>query len=307
MKPQFLNRSIISISDLEKNDIEYILACARFLKNNPKPQLLKGKVMGSCFFEPSTRTRLSFETAMNKLGGKVVGFAEAGITSAKKGETIFDSMKIIGQYVDVVAMRHPIDGSVRRASESTDKPVLNGGDGSNQHPTQTLLDLFTIYECQGTLNNLHIALIGDLKYGRTIHSLAQALTHFNATLYLVSPDELKMPEYICDELKQKDIKFSKHSDIQEIIDKVDIAYITRIQQERFADQIEYERVKNTFILKANMLDNVKDNLSILHPLPRVNEVSTDVDRTKYACYFQQAKNGLYVRQALLSLVTGKIK
>ncbi len=307
MKPQFLNRNIISISDLNKTDIDFVLSCARFLKKNPKPQLLRNKVMGSCFFEPSTRTRLSFETAMNRLGGTVVGFADAGVTSAKKGETIFDTIKIIGQYVDVIAMRHPIEGSARKASESTDKPVINGGDGSNQHPTQTLLDLFTITECQGKLNNLHIAIIGDLKYGRTVHSLVQALIHFNATLYFISPDELKMPKYICDELKQNNIKYSEHDNILEIIDKVDIGYVTRIQQERFADQIEYERVKNIFVLNSKMLENVKNNLRILHPLPRVNEISIDVDNTKYAYYFQQAQNGLYVRQALLGLVTGKIK
>jgi len=303
----FLNRDIISINKLNKFEILHILTHTKELKKKPQPSLLKNKVMASCFFEPSTRTRLSFETAMERLGGSVVGFAQAGVTSAKKGESIFDSIKIIGQYADVIAMRHPLEGAARRAAESTDKPILNGGDGANQHPTQTLLDLFTIQECQKKLNNLNIALVGDLKYGRTVHSLAQALTNFNAKLYFVAPDSLQMPQYICDELKNKKIKFSFHNKIENIINKVDILYMTRIQKERFTDPMDYERVKNIFVLAANMLDKVKPNLKVLHPLPRVNEISTDVDNTKYAYYFQQAENGLYIRQALLGLVLGKLK
>ena len=197
----FTNRDIIGISELTKTEILHILKIAKSLKQKPQPKILEHKVMGSCFFEPSTRTRLSFETAMERLGGKVVGFADPGVTSAKKGESLFDAIKIIGQYVDVIAMRHPIEGAARRAAEATDKPILNGGDGANQHPTQTLLDLFTIQECQKKLEGLSIALVGDLKYGRTTHSLAQALAHFNAKLYFVAPDSLQMPGYICDELK----------------------------------------------------------------------------------------------------------
>ncbi|HBU06991.1 MAG TPA: aspartate carbamoyltransferase [Candidatus Magasanikbacteria bacterium] len=306
MALNFKGRDIISISELTKPEMLHILKIARELKQKPQPKLLENKVMGSCFFEPSTRTRLSFETAMNRLGGKVVGFADPGVTSAKKGETLYDAIKIIGQYVDVVAMRHPIEGAARRASEATDKPILNGGDGANQHPTQTLLDLFTIQECQKKLEGLEIALVGDLKYGRTTHSLAQALVHFNAKLYFVAPDNLQMPEYICDELKAKKVKFSLHKKIEEVVNKVDILYMTRIQGERFADPMEYERVKNVFILKAKMLDKAKPNLRIMHPLPRVNEITTDVDATKHAYYFEQAENGLYVRQALLGLVLGKL-
>ena len=305
--PNLKGKDIISISELDKNEILHILKHAKTLKNKLNPSLLKNKVMGSCFFEPSTRTRLSFETAMERLGGKVVGFASAGVTSDKKGETIYDAIKIIGQYVDVVAMRHPIEGSARRASEATDKPVINGGDGANQHPTQTLLDIYTIQECQKKLNNLHVALIGDLKYGRTTHSLAQALAHFNARLYFVAPDSLQMPEYICNELKEKKIKFSFHEKIEQVINKVDIAYMTRIQKERFGDPMDYERVKNVFVLNSLMLEKPKKNLKIMHPLPRVNEISTDVDKTKHAYYFEQAENGLYVRQALLGLVLGKLK
>ncbi|MFH1790222.1 MAG: aspartate carbamoyltransferase [bacterium] len=307
MPQNFNNRDIISISDLTKLEVLDVLKHAKSLKQKQQPNLLKNKVMGSCFFEPSTRTRLSFETAMERLGGEVVGFADAGVTSAKKGESIYDSMRIIGQYVDVIAMRHPIEGSARRAAESTDKPVINGGDGANQHPTQTLLDLFTIRECQKKLEGLNIAMAGDLKYGRTVHSLAQALSHFNARLYFVAPESLQMPDYICEELKNNKIKYSFHDKIENIINKVDILYMTRIQKERFADPMEYERVKNTFILNAKMLEKARTNLKVLHPLPRVNEISTDVDKTKYAYYFEQAENGLYVRQALLGLVLGKLK
>ncbi len=306
MNTPFKNRNIISINDLTKTEILTVLKHAKNFKQKPNPSLLKNKIMASCFFEPSTRTRLSFETAMNRLGGKVIGFSDAGVTSSKKGETIYDSIKIIGQYADVIAMRHPIEGSARRASESTDKPVINGGDGSNQHPTQTLLDLFTINECQNKINNLHITLVGDLKYGRTTHSLVQALSHFNTTLHFVAPKSLQMPDYICDKLKENKVKFFIHDKIENIINKSDIIYMTRIQKERFVDLMEYERVKNVYILNLQMLNNVKKNLKIMHPLPRVNEINTDIDNTKYAYYFQQAENGLYVRQALLALVLGKL-
>ncbi|MFH1946570.1 MAG: aspartate carbamoyltransferase [Candidatus Magasanikbacteria bacterium] len=307
MPPKFLGRDIISINELTKTDILHILKHASELKKKPQPKLLEGKIMASCFFEPSTRTRLSFETAMERLGGKVMGFADGQVTSAKKGETTWDAMKIIGQYADVIAMRHPLEGSARRAAESTDKPVLNGGDGANQHPTQTLLDLFTIKECQKKLEGLNIALVGDLKYGRTTHSLAQALTKFGARLYFVAPEALQMPSYICDELKKQKVKFSIHDKIEDVINKVDILYMTRIQAERFADPMEYERVKNVFVLNSKMLEKAKPNMRVMHPLPRVNEIDIDVDKTKYAYYFEQAENGLFTRQALLGLVLGKLK
>lgn len=306
MNQNFLGRDVISISDFSKAEILEVLHNAQVLKKEPQPHLLEGLVMGSCFFEPSTRTRLSFETAMQRLGGRVVGFADPAVTSTKKGETLYDSIKIVGQYVDVIAMRHPLEGAARRAAEATDKPIINGGDGANQHPTQTLLDLFSIQECQHKLNNLEIAMVGDLKYGRTVHSLAQALTHFNARLYFVAPDSLQMPEYICNELKNKGIKFSFHKKIEDVLNKVDVLYMTRIQGERFADQMEYEKVKNVYVLKAKMLDNAKASMRILHPLPRVNEIETAIDKTKHAYYFEQAENGLYVRQAVLALVLGKI-
>jgi len=307
MQTNFKGKSIISISDLSKSDILHIIKQAEEIKKKPQPNMLKNKVMASCFFEPSTRTRLSFETAMERLGGQVMGFADGKVTSAKKGETTWDAMKIIGQYADVIAMRHPLEGAARRASEATNKPILNGGDGANQHPTQTLLDLFSIKESQKKLSNLNIALIGDLKYGRTTHSLAQALTHFNARLYFVAPDSLQMPNYICEELKEKGIKFSLHEKIEDVVNKVDILYMTRIQAERFTDPTDYEKVKNVFVLTKDMLAKVKPNMKVMHPLPRVNEIDTAVDETKHAYYFEQAENGLYTRQALLALALGKIK
>ncbi|MFA6427140.1 MAG: aspartate carbamoyltransferase [Candidatus Magasanikbacteria bacterium] len=302
----FAGKDIISINQLTKDGIMHILKHARLLKQTPNKELLKGHVMASCFFEPSTRTRLSFETAMERLGGQVMGFADAGVTSAKKKESLYDSMKIIGQYADVIAMRHPLEGAARRASEATDKPILNGGDGANQHPTQTLLDLFSILETQGTLENLHIAMVGDLKYGRTVHSLAQALKHFGARLYFVAPESLKMPSYIARELETSGIVVTEHERIEEIINAVDILYMTRIQAERFADQMEYEKIKNVYVLTADMLENAKSNLRVMHPLPRVNEIHVNVDETPHAYYFEQAENGLYVRQALLGLVLGKL-
>lgn len=303
----FENKSVVSISDLTREEILYVIKRAKELKNKQQPKLLAGKIMASCFFEPSTRTKLSFETAMERLGGKVIGFSDKESTSSKKGENLFDSIKIIGQYADVIVMRHSLEGAARRAMEATDKPILNGGDGANQHPTQTLLDLFTIFECQKKLEGLTVALAGDLKYGRTIHSLAQAMSHFGPRLYFVSPESLKMPDYICEDLREKKIKFSEHEKIENVIGKVDILYMTRIQAERFSDPMDYERVKNVFILKARMLEKAKPNMKILHPLPRVNEVENDVDNTKHAYYFQQAENGIYARQALLGLVLGRLK
>jgi aspartate carbamoyltransferase catalytic subunit len=305
--PNFLNRDIISINDFTKEEIQFILKTAQNFKQKPHPNLLDGKVMASLFFEPSTRTRLSFEGAMSRLGGRVIGFADPSVSSMKKGESLQDCIANVEKYVDVIVMRHPREGSAKLAAEKTDKPVINGGDGANQHPTQTLLDLFTIQETQKKLTNLNIAMSGDLKYGRTVHSLAVALAHFGARLYFISPDSLKMPENIKTELKKKKIKFTEVKSWQPIMDKIDILYATRIQQERFPDVLEYEKVKNLYILTAKDLVKAKKNLKVLHPLPRVNEITYDVDQTPHAYYFQQAGNGLYVRQALLALVLGAIK
>ena len=301
----FYNRDVISIKDFTKPEILHVLKTAKKFTKKDYPTMLKDKIMASLFFEPSTRTRLSFESAMKKLGGQVIGFADPSMSSAKKGETLPDTIKMVEKYADVIVMRHPLEGSARLAAETTNKPVLNGGDGSNQHPTQTLLDLFTIQETQKKLEGLNVAMLGDLKYGRTVHSLATALTHFNCKQYFIAPESLQMPKYILDELKSKKIKFSIHEKIKDVIKKVDILYVTRIQKERFSDPLDYERVKNVYILGKEHLKNVKKNLRIMHPLPRVNEIKTEVDNTPYAYYFQQAENGLYVRQALLSLILKK--
>lgn len=296
-----MKRNCIHISDFSKDEIVHLLDCAGKLKNKPQPSLLKGKVLGSCFFEPSTRTRLSFESAMHRLGGSVIGFDDSIQTSSKKGESLHDSMKVLEHYADTLLIRHPLEGSAQLAADCVSIPVINAGDGANQHPTQTFLDLFTIRETQGKLEELSIALVGDLLHGRTVHSLAQALIPFNCRLFFVSPKSLEMPKAVCDELKEKRVKFSFHKSIEEIMPRLDILYMTRIQQERFASIHDYLSVKDTFILKPNMLTSCKENLKILHPLPRVNEIDSSIDQTPHAHYFQQAGNGLYTRQALLAL------
>lgn len=295
-------KHIVSIADLSRCDLELILETAQSLKQNPQPDLLKNKVIASCFFEASTRTRLSFETAVQRLGGSVIGFDSGGNTSlAQKGETLADSVSVISSYADAFFMRHPQEGAARLAAEFSTVPVINGGDGANQHPTQTLLDLFTIYETQDTLDNLNIAFIGDLKYGRTVHSLAQALSLFNCNFYFIAPDALAMPDYILEELDSKGISYSSHKSIEEVVDSLDVLYMTRVQKERF-DEVEYRHINSAFLLNADMLNNVRSNLKVLHPLPRVDEIHKNVDDTPYAYYFQQAENGVYARQALLALL-----
>lgn len=305
----FKGRSIISIEDLSKQDIIHVLEAAAKIERMPhkkKLGILQGKVMAALFYEPSTRTRLSFESSMNRIGGRVIGFADPSTSSYKKGETLHDTIKMVEQYSDVIVLRHPLEGAARLASNATTKPVINAGDGANQHPTQTLLDLYTIKKSQGKISGLNIALVGDLKYGRTVHSLAMALAHFNCKLFFVAPESLKMPPHYLLELAKKGILFSEHDEIEEVIDKVDILYSTRIQQERFPDASEYEKVKDVYILRKDMLKNVKSNLKIMHPLPRINEIAIDVDSTPYAHYFEQAANGIPVRQALLALVSGSM-
>ncbi len=301
MKNPLHNRSLISISDLSKDDILFVVKKAEEMKKKTPKDLLKGKILASCFFEPSTRTRLSFEAAMIRLGGSVIGFSDSATISTQKGESLQDSMKIMGLYADVLVIRHPAEGSARVASEATDKPVINAGDGANQHPTQTLLDLFTIKECQGKLKGLNIALVGDLKHGRTVHSLSVACAHFDMRLFFVSPEQLSLPDEISHALKKHGVKFSFHRTIEEVLGKVDILYMTRIQKERF-EPSEYEKFKDTYILKVDMLAKAKKNLKVLHPLPRVGEIEYAVDKSPHACYFRQAENGLYLRMALLSLI-----
>ena len=300
-------KDIVSIGDLSKEDLEFIVQFAAQLKvNGPKPYL-KDKVIASCFFEASTRTRLSFETAVQRLGGSLIGFSDGANTSTKKGETLTDSIHMISAYADAIVMRHPQEGSARLASEVASVPVINGGDGANQHPSQTLLDLFSIYECQQRLDRLSIAFVGDLKYGRTVHSLAQALSHFQPTFYFVAPDALKMPAYIEQGLVEQGIRIEHLASLDEAVNLVDILYMTRVQKERF-DPTEYMHIAARYVLSASMLQNAKATMKVMHPLPRVDEIHPDVDRTPYAYYFKQAENGVYARQALLALVMNeKIK
>jgi aspartate carbamoyltransferase catalytic subunit len=308
MPHSLYHKHIISIPELNRSELEDIVQMAAELKQTPQPDALKNKVIASCFFEPSTRTRLSFETAIQRLGGSVIGFDDAGNTSlANKGETLSDSVQVIANYVDALVMRHPKEGAARLASEfSHGIPVINAGDGANQHPTQTLLDLFSIYETQGRLDNLTIAFVGDLKYGRTVHSLTQALAKFqNIQFLFIAPPSLALPDYLLEELDALNLPYKITQNLEEAIPQLDILYMTRVQKERF-DPSEYAHMKADFVLNANMLTQAKENLKVLHPLPRVDEIATDVDTTPYAYYFQQAGNGLYARQALLRLVLTEI-
>jgi len=301
MSNPLYRKHILSIPDFSRAELELVVETAARLKANPRADLLQDRLIATCFFEPSTRTRLSFETAVQRLGGTVIGFSDAASTSTKKGETLADTVRIISSYTDAIVMRHPKEGAARVASEFSAVPIINGGDGANQHPSQTLLDLFTLHETQGRLDNLTVAFVGDLKYGRTVHSLAQALSLFGAKFYFVGPEALAMPDYLCEELDERGISYTIASSIEEVIPHIDILYMTRVQRERF-DEAEYQKIKGQFVLRADMLRHARPNMKILHPLPRVDEITTDVDATPHAYYFEQAKNGVYARQALLSLV-----
>ena len=292
---------VISISDLTTEQLELLLNTALKLKAEPQSNLLEGKLIGSCFFEPSTRTRLSFETAVQRLGGKVIGFADGANTSAKKGETLADTARIISSYTDAIIQRHPKDGAARVAAEFSAVPVLNAGDGTNQHPSQTLLDLVTIQETQGRLNGLKIAMCGDLKYGRTVHSLAQALKRWGCEFAFISPPSLAMPDYITEELDEAGCAWQEMDSLEAAAEWADILYMTRVQRERFDEQ-EFAKIQGKFNLNAAMLCGAKPNLRVLHPLPRVDEIHPDVDATLHAYYFEQATNGVYARMAMLSLV-----
>lgn len=299
------NESLVSISDFSKEEILELLDDMRYFEANPNRNLLAGKVVATLFFEPSTRTRLSFETAVNRLGGRIIGFSDASTTSSSKGETLKDTIMMVNNYVDLIIMRHYLEGAARYASEISRVPVINAGDGANQHPSQTMLDLYSIYKTQGTLENLTITMVGDLKYGRTVHSLLMAMYYFNPTFNFVACDELKMPQEYKDFCDAHNIKYTETTEFSEdVINQSDIIYMTRVQRERFTDLMEYERVKNLYNLHNSMLDNSKENVRILHPLPRVNEISQDVDGNPKAYYFQQAQNGLYARQAIICKVLG---
>lgn len=299
------NRSLVTIANLTRDKIEYLIEMAAEFEKHPNRRLLEGKVVATLFFEPSTRTRLSFETAANRLGARVIGFTDPKVTSSSKGETLKDTLKMVSNYADVIVMRHYLEGAARYASEVTPTPVVNAGDGANQHPSQTMLDLYSIKKTQGTLENLHIYLIGDLKYGRTVHSLLMAMRHFNPVFHFVAPAELAMPDEYKIYCRAHGIRFVEDSRFdEESIAEADILYMTRVQRERFSDLMEYERVKDTYILRASMLGKAKPNMKILHPLPRVNEIAYDVDDDPHAYYFDQARNGLYAREAIICDVLG---
>lgn len=301
MSNPLFRQNFISINDLSTEQLEFLLAAALRLKQQPQGNLLQDRLIGSCFFEPSTRTRLSFETAIQRLGGKVIGFADGANTSAKKGETLADTARIISNYADAIVMRHPKDGAARVVSEFAHVPVINAGDGTNQHPSQTLLDLVTIQETQGKLQQLKIALVGDLKYGRTVHSLVQALSRWKCEFAFISPPTLAMPDYICEQLDDMSCSYQILTNLEEALAWADIVYMTRIQRERFDEQ-EFARINGSYSLCAAMLTDAKPNMRILHPLPRVDEIHPDVDGSIHAYYFQQANNGMYARQAILAAI-----
>lgn len=299
------NRSLVTIAEHSKEKILYLLEMAKEFEICPNRKILDGKVVATLFFEPSTRTRLSFETAVNRLGGRVIGFTDASTTSSSKGETLKDTILMVSNYADLIVMRHYLEGAARYASEVAPIPIVNAGDGANQHPSQTMLDLYSIYKTQGTLDNLSIYLVGDLKYGRTVHSLLMAMRHFNPTFHFIAPKELAMPEEYKLYCREHNIKYVEHVDFNEdVIADADILYMTRVQRERFTDLMEYERVKDVYILRANMLKKAKSNMKILHPLPRVNEIAYDVDADPHAYYIQQARNGLFAREAIICDVLG---
>ena len=295
----------MTIADLSREKILYLIRMAQECEALPNRDLLKNRIVATLFFEPSTRTRLSFETAANRLGAKVIGFTDPKVTSSTKGETLKDTIMMVSNYADVIVMRHYLEGAAQYASEVSPVPVVNAGDGANQHPSQTMLDLYSIYKTQGRLDNLNILLVGDLKYGRTVHSLLMAMRHFNPTFHFIAPKELAMPEEYKVYCREHGIRYEEHEDFNaDVIAEADILYMTRVQRERFTDLMEYERVKDVYILRAAMLKKARENMKILHPLPRVNEIAYDVDNDPHAYYFEQARNGLYARQAIISDVLG---
>ena len=301
----YMKQSLVTIANLTKEKIEYLVEMASEFEKYPNRKTLEGRVVATLFFEPSTRTRLSFETAANRLGARVIGFTDPKVTSSTKGETLKDTIMMVSNYADVIVMRHYLEGAALYASEVSPVPIINAGDGANQHPTQTMLDLYSIYKTQGTLENLNIYLVGDLKYGRTVHSLLMAMRHFNPTFHFIAPKELAMPDEYKLYCKEHGIRYEEHEEFnEEVISQADILYMTRVQRERFTDLMEYERVKDVYVLKAQMLEQARPNMRILHPLPRVNEIAYDVDDDPHAYYFEQARNGLYAREAIICDVLG---
>lgn len=304
---EFKGRDIISVRDFTREEIDHILDVADLMEPLAKAEsdLLKGKIMATLFFEPSTRTRLSFESAMLRLGGKAIGFGEPSESSVQKGENLADTVRVVESYADILVIRHPLEGAARLAAEFAEAPVINAGSGAEEHPTQAMLDLYTIRRELGRVDGLTVGLVGDLKYGRAAHSFAYALTNYDVRLYLISPEALRMRREVLEEVKRK-LEVKEVSDLSQVIPKLDVMYVTRIQRERYADPAEYEKIKNSYVLTANQLAGARDELIVMHPLPRVDEVEFDVDKTKHAKYFKQVWYGLLVRMALLSLVLGAI-
>ncbi len=305
---QFKDRDIVSIKDFSREEIDYILKTATTMESITKSgsDMLKGKILATLFFEPSTRTRLSFEAAINKLGGTAIGFAEPKVAAIKKGENLADTIRVVEKYADVLVLRHPLEGAARLAAEFSDVPVLNAGSGAEEHPTQALLDLYTILKEKGTIDGLNITLMGDLRYGRTVHSLAYALSLYNVNLFLVSPMLLRMRKEVSEAIKKR-IRIMEDTAIGEVIRKTDVLYVTRIQEERFPDPAEYAKVRGTYKIDLNTLIDAKEDMIIMHPLPRVDEIDHKVDNTPHARYFQQVWNGIVMRTALLALIFGAIK
>ncbi len=305
---EFEGRDIISIKDFSREEIDYVFKIAQAMEPLAVKgsDLLRGKILATLFFEPSTRTRLSFEAAMHKLGGYTIGFAEAEIASVKKGENLADTVRTVENYADVIALRHPLEGAARLAAEFSKVPIINGGSGAEEHPTQALLDLYTIMKAKGKIDGSKIALIGDLRYGRTVHSLAYALSLYDIELHLISPESLKMRREVLQTIKEK-IPVTERTSLEKIIPLVDVLYVTRIQKERFPDPAEYAKVKGFYKIDMEALKEAKGDLIILHPLPRVDEIAAEVDNTSYARYFQQVWNGIVVRMALLALILGAVK
>lgn len=298
---------LLSTQDLTKEIIYDLIELSNSILKSPQEfsNICNGKLLATLFFEPSTRTRLSFEAAMSRLGGKILGFSDAGVSSTTKGETLADTIRTVSSYVDLIAMRHPKEGSAKLASQYSSVPIINAGDGGHQHPTQTLTDLLTINRSKGDFNNLAIGLCGDLKFGRTVHSLVEAMSKFdNNVFYFISPNELKIPEYIKEELDKKNISYVEVESLDDVIDKLDILYMTRVQKERFFNEADYIRLKDCYILDSKKLENAKEDMAILHPLPRVNEISVEVDDDKRALYFDQVHYGMIIRMALIIRMLG---
>ena len=308
MSGSFKGSDVVSIRDFSREQIERVLKVAEKMvpiaKGEERSDLLGGKVLGSLFYEPSTRTRLSFEAAMTRLGGRTLGFDEPKGSSVAKGETLADTIRMVDAYSDVIVLRHPQEGAARLAGHFAQKPVINAGDGAGQHPTQTLLDLFTIMNEKGGVDGNHVVIVGDLKYGRTVHSLSEALSMFGAKLTFVAPPTLQMPKEHIKHIESRGLKPRISSSLEDVIGDADVLYVTRIQKERFPDAAEYQKVAGAYTINRNLLKEAKKDMIVMHPLPRVNEIHPEVDGTDHARYFQQAFNGVPVRMALLSMVLG---